>query len=55
MLTGKDGFIDRVRARMVGVTDYLTKPFPDQELLMLIEQYLNLDYCSGVQIGYKTC
>jgi len=23
MLTGKDGFIDRVRARMVGVTDYL--------------------------------
>jgi twitching motility two-component system response regulator PilG len=26
MLTGKDGFIDRVRARMVGATDYLTKP-----------------------------
>jgi twitching motility two-component system response regulator PilG len=43
MLTGKDGFIDRVRARMVGATDYLTKPFTDQELLMLVEQYLNLD------------
>jgi twitching motility two-component system response regulator PilG len=55
MLTGKDGFIDRVRARMVGATDYLTKPFTDQELLMLVEQYLNLDYCTGVQIGYKTC
>ena len=55
MLTGKDGFIDRVRARMVGATDYLTKPFTVQELLILIEQYLNLDYCSGVQIGYKTC
>jgi twitching motility two-component system response regulator PilG len=26
MLTGKDGFIDRVRARIVGATDYLTKP-----------------------------
>ncbi len=26
MLTGKDGLIDRVRARMVGATDYLTKP-----------------------------
>ncbi len=26
MLTGKDELIDRVRARMVGATDYLTKP-----------------------------
>jgi twitching motility two-component system response regulator PilG len=55
MLTGKDGFIDRVRARMVGATDYLTKPFTDQELLMLIEQYLSPDYSTGIQIGYKTC
>jgi twitching motility two-component system response regulator PilG len=55
MLTGKDGFIDRVRARMVGATDYLTKPFTDQELLMLVEQYLSPDYCTSIQIGYKTC
>ncbi|AFY42245.1 response regulator [Nostoc sp. PCC 7107] len=41
MLTGKDGFIDRVRARMVGATDYLTKPFDDSELLMLVEKYVN--------------
>jgi twitching motility two-component system response regulator PilG len=41
MLTGKDGFIDRVRARMVGATDYLTKPFTDTELLMLVEKYIN--------------
>jgi twitching motility two-component system response regulator PilG len=40
MLTGKDGFIDRVRARMVGSTDYLTKPFGDSELLMLLEKYI---------------
>src|SRR4028118_163719 len=40
MLTGKDGFIDRVRARMVGSTDYLTKPFGDSELLMLVEKYI---------------
>lgn len=39
MLTGKDGFIDRVRARMVGATDYLTKPFGANELLMLVEKY----------------
>jgi twitching motility two-component system response regulator PilG len=41
MLTGKDGFIDRVKASMVGATDYLTKPFTDIELLMLVEKYIN--------------
>ncbi|MFB2933942.1 response regulator [Aerosakkonemataceae cyanobacterium BLCC-F154] len=40
MLTGKDGFIDRVKARMVGATDYLTKPFGDSELLTLVEKYI---------------
>jgi twitching motility two-component system response regulator PilG len=40
MLTGKEGFTDRVMARMVGATDYLTKPFGPQELLMLVEKYV---------------
>jgi twitching motility two-component system response regulator PilG len=40
MLTGKEGFIDRLRARMVGATDYLTKPFGENELLMLVEKYV---------------
>ncbi len=44
MLTGKDGFIDRVKARMVGATDYLTKPFGESELLMLVEKYVGLGY-----------
>jgi twitching motility two-component system response regulator PilG len=43
MLTGKDGFIDRVRAKFVGATDYLTKPFRDSELLMLVEKYLTTE------------
>ena len=40
MLTGKDGFLDRVKARMVGATDYLTKPFGSSELLALVEKYI---------------
>lgn len=40
MLTGKEGFIDRLRSNMLGATDYLTKPFGEQELLTLIERYL---------------
>ena len=39
MLTGNEGFIDRIRARMMGATDYLTKPFGTQELLLLLEKY----------------
>ncbi|WP_066375918.1 response regulator [Anabaena sp. CA = ATCC 33047] len=41
MLTSKDKFIDRVRAKMVGATDLLTKPLREAELLMLVEKYLN--------------
>lgn len=40
MLTGKDGFIDRVKARVVGATDYLTKPFGEHELITLVERYV---------------
>jgi CheY-like chemotaxis protein len=47
MLTGKDGFIDRVKAKMVGATDYLTKPFGAGELLMIVERYIE----SGTLLG----
>lgn len=40
MLTGIDGFIDRLRARMIRATDYLTKPFGESELLTLVETYV---------------
>lgn len=40
MLTGKDGFLDRIKARMSGATDYLTKPFGAGELLALVERYI---------------
>lgn len=41
MLTGKDGFIDRVKARMVGANEYLTKPFGEKELLTMVKKYLS--------------
>ncbi len=40
MLTGKEGFTERIRARMLGATDYLTKPFREQELIFLLEKYV---------------
>lgn len=38
MLTGREGIIDRVRARIAGCTAYLTKPFNPQELLVLVQK-----------------
>lgn len=35
MLTGRDGMIDRVRAKLVGATDYLTKPCDPNKLIAL--------------------
>lgn len=42
MLTAQERFINRVKARMVGASDYLTKPFAESELLMLVEKHLHL-------------
>ena len=54
MLTGKDGFIDRVKARMVGATDYLTKPFGDSELLMLVEKYVGPSTSAASESAQKS-
>ncbi len=39
MLTGRDGFIDKVRAKVAGATDYITKPFDAQTLMDTVAQY----------------
>ena len=38
MLTGRDGIIDRMRAKFVGSTDYLTKPFEPNDLIELLKK-----------------
>ena len=47
MVTGNKGLVDRVRANIVGATDYLTKPFTEQDLLALVEKYLTPDAGRG--------
>ena len=39
MLTGKDGFFDKVKGRMAGSTDYITKPFDPEALLRAVERH----------------
>ncbi|MFS8823389.1 response regulator, partial [Synechococcus sp. W60.2] len=40
MLTGKDGFTDRLKARMAGANEFLSKPFSERELLTVVESYV---------------
>lgn len=41
ILTGSDGIIDRVRAKVVGATDFLGKPVESNKILTLLDRYLN--------------
>jgi chemotaxis family two-component system response regulator PixG len=39
ILTGNDGIVDRVRAKIVGATDFLGKPAQSEQVIGTIEKY----------------
>ena len=39
ILTAKDGIVDRVRARIVGATDFLSKPIDNQKVVATVRKY----------------
>jgi two-component system, chemotaxis family, response regulator PixG len=41
MVTGRTGFIDRAKAKMVRASGYLTKPFNQAELLKIVFQHID--------------
>lgn len=48
MLTGREAIVDKLRARMVGATDYITKPFKPIQLLRVVQKKLSSSLLSGV-------
>jgi len=40
MLSGKDGLFDKVRGRLAGSSEYLTKPFDSVELVQSVKKHL---------------
>lgn len=40
IITGKDSFVDRVKAKIVGATAFLSKPASSEEVLTLVERLL---------------
>ena len=47
MLSGKDGTFDRLRGRLAGCSDYITKPFDSESLLAKVEQHLKVKVAKG--------
>lgn len=41
MLSRRDGMIDRLKGRLAGAKDYLTKPFKTQDIISLAQLYLD--------------
>jgi len=40
MLSRRDGVIDRIKGRLVGARDYISKPFKTQDIIALAQTYL---------------
>ncbi len=43
MLSGRDGFIDRIRAKRAGADDFISKPFDETELITTLFPLLDLE------------
>ena len=42
MLSRRDSVIDRLKGRLAGAKDYITKPFKTQEIVSIIQEQLNV-------------
>jgi DNA-binding response OmpR family regulator len=40
MLSRRDGVIDRIKGRLVGARDYVSKPFKTQDIIAITQAYL---------------
>lgn len=41
MLSGRDGLFDKMRGKLAGSTEYMTKPFDSLELAQTVKRYLD--------------
>jgi twitching motility two-component system response regulator PilG len=42
MLTNRDGVIDRLKGRLAGAKDYITKPFRTQDVISVLHSHLGV-------------
>jgi twitching motility two-component system response regulator PilG len=42
MLSGYNGVLDRLKGRIAGARNYMTKPFRTQDIVSMVHEYLNI-------------
>ena len=47
ILTGSDGLIDRMRAKVVGSTDFMNKPINNEKVIAMVNKYLKTRAANG--------
>jgi twitching motility two-component system response regulator PilG len=48
MLSGKDAFFDKVKGRLAGSVEYITKPFESDALVRSVEKHIAAHKRGGV-------
>ncbi len=54
ILTGNDGIVDRVRAKIVGSSDFLSKPVNAEKVLAAVKKYLEPSSSEPQQLAVQT-
>ncbi len=55
ILTGSDGLFDRVRAKVVGSNDYVTKPVTAEKVMTVVRKYLQASPPNKVASNLQVC
>ncbi|MEA5617978.1 response regulator [Cronbergia sp. UHCC 0137] len=49
ILTSSDGLVDRVRAKVVGSTDFMSKPIVAERVMNMVRKYLSIQEVTGMK------
>ena len=52
VLTSREGTMDRLKARLAGADEYLTKPFTQEQIVTLFHQYIDLPVPATLPVSY---
>ncbi|MDJ0674920.1 MAG: response regulator [Calothrix sp. MO_167.B42] len=55
LVAEQEKLLSSIKAKIIGATDYLTVPFGNNDLVMLVEKYLASDMTSKINNIYNTC
>ena len=54
MLTARDGVFDKVQGRLAGATEYLTKPFDNEQLRGVVRNFIESNNSTTESVKYES-